>query len=88
MLVDNQLTFNAHIRSVVGKAKQRIYLLSKCFYSRNVSLLSKAYVAYVLPLFDYCSHVWSPDKLGDIDLIEDVKRNFIKKTSRNGGVVL
>jgi hypothetical protein len=79
VLIDNQLTFSTHIRSVVGKAKQRIYLLFKCFYSINASLLLKAYVSYILPLFDYCSHVWSPSKLGDIDLLEDVQRNFTKR---------
>ena len=73
------MTFSTHIRSVVGKAKQRIYLLFKCFYCRNASLLLKAYVSYILPLFDYCSHVWSPSKLCDIDLLEDVQRNFTKR---------
>ena len=44
-----------------------------------MSLLLKAYVSYVLPLFDYCSPVWSPTKLTDIDLIEDVQRGFTKR---------
>jgi hypothetical protein len=79
VLIDNQLTFSTHIRSVVGKAKQRIYLLFKCFYSRNAVLLLKAYVSYILPLFDYCSHVWSPSKLCDIDLLENEQRNFTKR---------
>ena len=30
-------------------------------------------------MFDYCSHVWSPEKLGDIDLIENVQLNFTKR---------
>jgi ribonucleases P/MRP protein subunit RPP40 len=77
--IDKQLSFSNHIHGVVGKAKQRIYLLFKCFTSRNVSLLLKAYVSYVLPLFDYCSPVWSPTKLTDIDLIEDVQRGFTKR---------
>ena len=79
VLIDNQLSFSTHIRGIVGKAKQRIYLLFKCFNSRNKSLLLKAYVAYILPLFDYCSTIWSPSKLCEIDLLEDVQRNFTKR---------
>ena len=77
--IDKQLSFGNHMHDVDGKAKQRIYLLFKCFISRNVSLLLKAYVSYVLPLFDYCSPIWSPTKLTDIDLIEDVQRSCTKR---------
>jgi hypothetical protein len=79
VLINNQISFSTHIRGVVGKAKQRIYLLFKCFNSRNKSLLLKAYISYILPLFDYCSSIWSPSKLCDIDLLEDVQRNFTKR---------
>ena len=65
--------------TTVGNAKQQIYLLFKCFASRNILLLLKAYVSYVLPIFDYCSSAWSPCKLSDIDLLENVKRNFTKR---------
>ena len=47
--------------------------------SRNVFLLLKAYISYVLPIFDYCSSIWSPYKLTDIDLLENVQRNFTKR---------
>ena len=63
VLVDNHLSFSGHIRATVGKAKQRIYLLLKCFASRNMSILLKAYISYILPIFDYCSSAWSPCKL-------------------------
>ena len=36
-------------------------------------------MSYILPLFDYCSAIWSPHKLCDIDLLEDVQRNFTKR---------
>ena len=39
----------------------------------------KAYVSYVLPIFDYCSSVYSPFKLSEIDRLESVQRNFTKK---------
>jgi hypothetical protein len=78
ILVDDHLSFNQHIVSIVAKAKQRIYLLFKCFSSRNISLLVNAYSSYILPILDYCSPVWSPYKLSDIDLLESVQRQFTK----------
>ena len=36
-------------------------------------------MSYILPLFDYCSAIWSPYKLCDIDLLEDGQRNFTKR---------
>ena len=34
---------------------------------------------YILPLLDYCSPIWSPFRLNDIDRIEKVQRAFTKK---------
>ena len=79
ILVDDRLNFTAHIQSIVAKAKQRLYLLFKCFSSRQIDLLVKAYKSYILPILDYCSPVWSPYKLADIDLLESVQRFFTKR---------
>jgi hypothetical protein len=81
ILVDDHLSFASHINSVISRAKQRVYLLFKCFVSRDILLLMKAYVSYVLPIFDYCSSVYSPFKLSEIDRLESVQRNFTKKLS-------
>jgi hypothetical protein len=34
-----------------------------------------------LPILDFCSSVWSPHKLTDIDRLEDVQRYFTKRLS-------
>jgi hypothetical protein len=65
--------------TVCGRAKQRIYLLFKCFVSRDIDLLTIAYKSYVLPILEYCSPIWSPYKLGDIDQLEAVQRFFSKR---------
>jgi hypothetical protein len=39
----------------------------------------KAYRTYILPILDYCSPIWSPYKLADIDLLESVQRYFTKR---------
>jgi hypothetical protein len=77
--MDTKLAFNVHLDEVISKAKQRIYLLFKSFKSRDVNLMVFAYKVYILPLMDYCSQIWLPYKLGDIDRLEKIQRNNTKR---------
>ena len=86
ILVDGKLNFSAHIACMVSKAKQRIYLLFKSFVSRNVTLFTSAFKIYILPILDYCSSVWNPDKLEDIDKLEGVQRFYTKRLEGLWGV--
>ena len=77
--IDSDLTFVKHIRSIVSKAKQRIYLIFKTFLCRDIDILTFAYISYVRPILEFSSVVWSPTRLSDIDYIEDVQRYFTKR---------
>ena len=79
VIIDSNLSFSPHIDNVISRAKQRIYLIFKSFKSRDVWLFIFAYKTYVLPILDYCSSVWSPSKLSDIDNIENVQRYYTKR---------
>ena len=79
VIVDRSLNFSKHIDATVSKANQRTYLILKSFKSRDISLMVFAFKVYVLPLLDYCSPIWSPSLLKDIDRIENVQRAFTKK---------
>src|ERR1051325_1740644 len=67
------LNFTAHIDNVISKAKQRIFLLNKCIISKDPDTLLKGYKVYVLPILDYNSQIWSPQKIGDITKIETIQ---------------
>ena len=79
VVIDWELTFTKHILGIVSKAKQRIFLIFKSFQSRDIKLLVFAYVTYIRPIVEYCSIIWSPNKLRDIDLLEDIQRYFTKR---------
>jgi len=79
IIVDSNLTFNAHINQVVSRAFIRANLIHKCFMSRSVINLKRAFVVYVRPLLEYASCVWSPHHLGQIKQIESVQRRFTKR---------
>ena len=81
VLVNDKLVFTPHITTIVAKARQRLFLLFKCFTTKNHKLLLLAYKTYILPILEYCSSIWSPHKLSDIDLLENVQRSFTKRLS-------
>ena len=81
ILIDDKLTFSAHIRSSTKKAYSKSILLSRCFLSK------KPYATY------RCLHIlrrtsglfcnthlpfWSPYLIKCIDAIEKVQRRFTK----------
>jgi len=68
-----------HINAIVQKAQQRANTILRCFVSRDVTLLSRAFIMYVRLLVEYNSVVWSPSLKYEIDLIERVQRRFTKR---------
>jgi len=66
----SKLNFSNHITSIIKKAKQRLFLLNKCFMTKDTSTLVRAFKIYVLPILDYCSQVLSPYHIIDITRLE------------------
>ena len=77
--IDCNLKFSMHVGNIVRKSFIRSSLIHKCFLSKNIPTLVKAYKTFVLPLLEYNSPVWSPHLLKDINLIERVQHRFTKR---------
>jgi len=74
------MKFSSHINNVtVTRASARANLIHKCFMSKEVSLLRRAFTVYVRPLLEYASCVWSPHLITDIQRLERVQRRFTKR---------
>ncbi len=58
-------------------------MIHRCFVSKNVHLEIKAFKAYVRPILEYCSNIWSPYLISDIQNIENVQRRFTKRIMWN-----
>jgi len=54
-------------------------MIHRCFVSRNVELLTRAFVTYVRPLLEYSSVIWSPSLKRDSALLGQVHRRFTKR---------
>jgi len=51
----------------------------RCFVSRNITFLLRAYLVYVRPLLEYNSTIWSPHYKYDIGAVERVQWRFTKR---------
>jgi len=77
--IDNKLKFSDHINRIVCKAHKRANLIIRCFMSRDLSSLVRAFKVYVRPVVEYCSVVWNAHYMKDIVALERVQRRFTKR---------
>jgi hypothetical protein len=82
VLIDNKLTFTAHINHIVTKALARANLISKCFISNDTFTLLCAFNIYVRLLLEYASCVWSPYSISKIMQIDCVRSASLPAWSR------
>lgn len=80
--VDSNLSYNAHISTIVAKATQRVGVLFHGFVTRDINFMRKAYISYIRPLLEYNSVIWNPHLKQYITLIEKVQRRFTKRIPR------
>jgi len=76
---NSKLNFSDHISAIIGKAKQKLFLVKNIFVSKNPQILILAFKTYVIPLMEHCSQIWNPHILADIRRLESVQRFFTKK---------
>ena len=79
IVFSRNLSFDDHIKQICCKARKSSAIILNCFKSRNRLLLFRAFTTYVRPILEYCTNVWSPYSLKNINLIESVQRKFTKR---------
>ena len=77
--IDSCLKFDHHISRIIARAYQRINLMFRGFVTRDPTFLKQCYVTYVRPILEYCSSVWSPHLLKDVDALERVQKYFTRR---------
>ena len=79
VMITQDLSPAVHINEITAKAHQRANCILRCFVSKDISLLMRAFLVYVRPVVEYCSVIWSPCLKQDIESIEKVQRRFTKR---------
>ena len=60
IFISNNLKWSYHISHIQGKASLCSYRILRAFCTKNVSILLKAFNAYVYPKVDFNICVWNP----------------------------
>ena len=74
--MSNKNNFKEHINKVSSKAKQKCGWIYRTFRSRNAFLMKTMWNCLVQPQIDYCSQLWMPMKVMEMQQIEQIQRNF------------
>ena len=79
VIMSNDATFTAHINLKVTNIKSKISWILRTFKSRATLPMLTLWKTLILCEHDYCSQLWSPNKVGDIQKIEVLQRCFLRK---------
>jgi hypothetical protein len=72
------LNFAYHCNYVYSCASRRLSLMLRSFINRDKFFLTRMFKTYIRPIVEYCSCVWCPHFIKDIDLIESIQRRFTR----------
>ena len=75
------LSWDSHIGKVVSRGRSSAFWVMSVFGSREEEVMMTFYKSFVRSQLEYCSLLWHPQKIGDIELIEGVQRTFTSKIS-------
>ena len=77
--MSNDGSFKQHITNMCTSARNMCAWILRTFQSRSAELMLTMWKSLVLPILDYCSQLWSPINIGQIQEIEDIQKSFTRK---------
>ena len=77
--MSDTLSFTDHIETVCNKVWQRCGWIIRTFHARDMHTMKTLWCSIVQPHIDYCSQLWTPHRVGDIQKIESLFRSFSSK---------
>ena len=81
--VSSGLTYHKHVESIVSAATKKIYMISRCFHSKDISFLRRIFISFIKPSLEYGSNIWSPWWDFEIDCLEKIHDRFNALTYHN-----
>ena len=76
--ISSNLKWSKHIDYIFHKANFVSYHILKSFRTKNIWTWKKLFITYVRPLVEYCTPVWSPHFIKDVNKVERIQRHFTR----------
>ena len=80
VIFSHDLSWSKHISSIVAKAYKTLALIRRTFHhsTTSVSVRKTLYMSLIRSQLTYCSPVWRPHLIEDINILEKVQRRATK----------
>ena len=79
ILMNSDCTFTDHIENISNSARQMSGWILRTFKSRDPNHLLPLWKSLVMSKLEYLCQLWSPEKTGDIQKLEQIQRTFTRK---------
>ena len=86
VLVDSDMKFHGHIRSVARKAGGLAQNFLKSTVCRTPDFMLFLLTTHIRPIMEYCSCIWNMGYQGDLRLLESVQRRWTKQIASCEGL--
>ena len=77
--MSNDASFSIYINEKVAAMNSKISWVLRSFKTRDRLPMLTLWKQLILSDHDYCSQLWSPDKVGDIQSLELLQRSYLRK---------
>ena len=81
IIMSNTGSFSKQIAQVITDASKQASWVLRTFATREITPMLTLFKSLVQCKLDYCSQLWSPTNKGEINSIEMVQRNFLRRIS-------
>ena len=79
VIMSSNAMFSSHIDTTITKVNKLVSWALRSFECRSKEFMLTIWKSIILPHFDYCSQLWNPNKVGDINCLELIQKCFICK---------
>ena len=79
VIMSTDCLFSEHIDCVLKRMRAKSSWFFRTFSGRSQEGMKIAWKSLILPLHDYSCQLWSPHKIKDIEALEKVQWNFLKR---------
>ena len=74
VFIDKGLTLSKHAGYITSKANQGLAFLQRNLVSCPTEVKANCYKTFIHPIMDYCSTIWCPCTLCNINKVEAIQR--------------
>jgi hypothetical protein len=75
--MSKHLTFHEHVKHLLAKCYQKLFIIKKCFEISNRDILHMLYTSYIRPILEYGTLIWAPHSDSEINQLEKFQRKVL-----------